>query len=159
MVTVHVAGAVVRPGVVSLRSGSRAVDAVQAAGGLVFGADADRVNLAAPLIDGERLVVPLRGQPVPAEVQPQVPRAEDAGTGSGSGGVGDRDAASGVLDINVASVEELDSLPGIGPATAQAIVAHRDEQGPFAAVDDLLDVRGIGEAKLAVLRDLVTVGP
>jgi len=153
-VTVHVAGAVGRPGVVTLRSGSRAVDAVDAAGGLATGADADRVNLAAPLVDGERLLIPLVGQPAPVEVLPQLP-----GTGSGSTAPGSGPSrAGGPVDINTATVADLDALPGIGPATAQAIVAHRDEQGPFASVDELLDVRGIGDAKLATLRDLVVVG-
>lgn len=153
-ITVHVAGAVVRPGVVTLPEGGRAVDAVAAAGGLAPGADPDRVNLAAPLVDGVRLTIPLVGQPVPVEVVPQGPG------NSGQGGTGSSGAApAGPVDLNTADAGQLDALPGIGPSTAAAIIAHRDENGPFASVDALLDVRGIGEAKLEALRDLVVVGP
>ena len=151
-VTVHVAGAVQHPGVVTLPAGSRAVDAVDAAGGLAPGADADRVNLAAPLADGTRLAVPLVGQPIPTEVA--VPSATPAGSGSGPTA-----ATPGTpVDLNTADVTQLDTLPGVGPATAAAIVAHREEHGPFSTVDGLLDVRGIGEGRLDAVRDLVTVG-
>jgi competence protein ComEA len=155
-VVVHVAGAVVRPGVVTLPVGSRAVDAVAAAGGLAEGADPDRVNLAAPLADGARLAIPLVGQPPPAEIAPQVPAG-----GVGAGGTAASGAAGSVgapVDLNTADAAQLEALPGIGPSTAQAIIAHRGSNGPFRSVDELLDVRGIGEAKLAALRDLVTVG-
>jgi competence protein ComEA len=150
---VHVAGAVTRPGVVTLPSGSRVVDAVGAAGGMVAGADPDRVNLAAPLADGQRVVVPVIGQPAPAEVAVAAPAAP----GTGSAG-GTAPAAGGApVDLNTATESDLDALPGIGPATAAAIVAHRSERGPFGSVEDLLDVRGIGDAKLEALRDLVVV--
>ncbi len=148
----HVAGAVIRPGVVSLPSGSRAVDAVAAAGGTAPGADADRLNLAAPLVDGTRLVVPLVGQPVPPEVVAQAPEGS-AGPPAGAG------VLAGPIDLNTATIQQLDALPGIGPSTAAAIVAHREQHGPFRTVDGLLDVRGIGDAKLDAVRDLVAVGP
>jgi competence protein ComEA len=156
-VVVHVAGAVVRPGVVTLPPGGRAVDAVAAAGGLAPGADPDRVNLAAPVQDGMRLVIPLVGQPAPVELPPELPGAAGAaGTqvpgGAPSGGTG------APVDLNTADAQLLDSLPGVGPSTAQAIIAHREEHGPFGSVEELLDVRGIGEAKLDALRDLVTAG-
>lgn len=151
-VTVHVAGAVQHPGVVTLPAGSRAVDAVDAAGGLAPGADADRVNLAAPLADGTRLAVPLVGQPIPTEVA--VPSATPAGSGSGPTAA----TPGAPVDLNTADVTQLDTLPGVGPATAAAIVAHREEHGPFSTVDGLLDVRGIGEGRLDAVRDLVTVG-
>jgi len=151
-VTVHVAGAVQHPGVVTLPAGSRAVDAVDAAGGLAPGADADRVNLAAPLTDGTRLAVPLVGQPIPTEVA--VPSATPAGSGSGPTAA----TPGAPVDLNTADVTQLDTLPGVGPATAAAIVAHREEHGPFSTVDGLLDVRGIGEGRLDAVRDLVTVG-
>ena len=149
-VTVHVAGAVTAPGVVSLPAGSRAVDAVTAAGGLAAGADPDRVNLAAELTDGQRLVVPLVGQPPPAEVAPTGTTSPGSGAAAGGGPVTP-------VDLNSATADQLDALPGVGPATAQAIIGHREQSGAFRSVEDLLDVRGIGEAKLESLRDLVTV--
>jgi competence protein ComEA len=132
------------------------VDAVDAAGGLAPGADPDRVNLAAPVVDGSRLAIPLVGQAAPAELAPQLP----AGSGApGSGTVDGAPASPGTpVDLNTADAQQLDSLPGVGPSTAEAIIAHRDEHGPFRSVEELLDVRGIGEAKLDALRDLVTAG-
>ena len=138
-VVVHVAGAVVRPGVYELAADSRVVDAVDAAGGTLADAQPDAVNLAALLVDGERIYVPKVGEPVPA-----VSSSPDG-------------EPSGPLDLNRASAAELDDLPGVGPATAAAIVAHRTSNGPFSSVDELADVRGIGPAKLAAIRDLVTV--
>ena len=114
--------------------------------------DADRVNLAAPLADGTRLAVPLVGQPIPTEVA--VPSATPAGSGSGPTAA----TPGAPVDLNTADVTQLDTLPGVGPATAAAIVAHREEHGPFSTVDGLLDVRGIGEGRLDAVRDLVTVG-
>lgn len=138
-VVVHVAGAVARPGVQRLPAGSRVVDAVDAAGGLLPDADTGRVNLAAEIRDGSQVYVPLVG-----EVPPP----------SATGTAVDDD---GPIDINVADATLLETLPGVGPATAAAIIDHRDRNGPFASVDGLLQVRGIGEAKLAQLRDLVRV--
>jgi competence protein ComEA len=154
VLTVHVAGAVASPGVVRLPDGSRVVDAVVAAGGLRPDADPDRVNLAARLVDAQRVVVPVAGQPVPAEVIPAAPGAGAAGSGS----TGAPGAPDGPIDLNTASAAELETLPGVGPATAAAIVDHRTRSGPFRSVDGLLEVRGIGEAKLGAVRDLVTVG-
>lgn len=149
-VTVHVAGAVLHPGVVTLRTGARAVDAVAAAGGLASGADPDRVNLAAPMRDGDRLAIPILGQPPPEAIP---------ATGNSTGGTGSPPGApAGPVDINTASTEMLDTLPGVGPSTAAAIVAHRERSGRFRNVEGLLEVRGIGDAKLEAIRDLVTVG-
>lgn len=146
VVVVHVAGGVVHPGVYSLPEGARVIDAVQAAGGFAGGSLADSVNLAARLADGQRVYVPLEGVPVPVV-------AGDQGSGSGvTAGAG-----GGPVNINTASADELDTLPGVGPATAAAIIAHREQHGPFGSVEDLADVRGIGEAKLEALRGLVTV--
>jgi competence protein ComEA len=155
---VHVVGGVLRPGVLRLPAGSRAVDAVELAGGLVPLADSARVNLAAELVDGQRLVVPIVGQEPPTEV-PSSPGATRPHPGAATGpSSGPPSGPSVPLDVNVASVEELDGLPGVGPSTAAAIVDHRSTTGPFRSVDDLLDVRGIGDAKLDAIRDLVTVG-
>lgn len=165
-VVVQAAGAVHRPGVHRLAAGSRVDDLVRAAGGTTPDADLDRVNLAAPLVDGERIWVPRRGETeVPSVVNgggvapggPATGSGAAGGTGgaTGPGATGSEGAAP--VDLNAATAAELDALPGIGPATAAAILAHRDEHGPFRSVDDLLDVRGIGEAKLEQLRPLVAV--
>ncbi len=149
-ILVHVAGAVLRPGVVLLRAGARATDAVDAVGGATNDADLDAVNLAAPLRDGDRLYVPHVGQPVPSVV------AASGGFPSVAAPPGSA-PPTGPVDLNRATVDELDALPGVGPATAAAIVAFRETHGPFSSVDDLLDVRGIGPAKLEAIRVLVTV--
>jgi competence protein ComEA len=147
---VHVAGAVVSPGVQRLPPGSRVIDAVEAAGGAQPDADLPRVNLAAPLVDGQQVYIPR-----PGEQPPEVTGVAAGGAPGATGAVGS--AAGGLVNLNSATAEQLDTLPGVGPTTAAAIIAHRDQHGPFTAVDQLIDVRGIGEAKLAQLRDLVTI--
>ncbi|MCP4303285.1 MAG: ComEA family DNA-binding protein [bacterium] len=134
-ITVHVAGEVVAPGLVEVASGSRVADAVAAAGGSTRSADLTRVNLAAELRDGQQIVIP-----GPATAT--------------SGGAIEQD---GSVRINTASVGELEQLPGVGPVLAERIAAYRDDHGPFAAVEDLLDVPGIGEGKLETLRDAVAL--
>jgi len=151
---VHVAGAVARPGVVMVPGGSRVADALAAAGGLRTDADPDRLNLAAVLHDGERVAVPAAGQPAPALAQGGGGSANASGNGAG-GGSGE---TVGTVDLNTATATELEGLPGVGPSTAAAIVEHRTSSGPFRSVEDLLDVRGIGDAKLEQLRAHVTVG-
>jgi competence protein ComEA len=147
-------GAVLAPGVVHVAAGARVVDAVAAAGGLAPGADAQRVNLAAPVADGSRIVVPAVGVEVPAEVPTSAVAAAGGPGGTTGGGA---TAAAGPVELNTATAEQLDGLPGVGPATAEAILAYREANGPFTSVEQLLDVRGIGEAKLESLRDLVVV--
>ena len=148
-IVVHVAGEVVSPGVYELAPGSRMVDALEAAGGPTRHADVEAVNLAAPVGDAEQVFVPRRGA---------TPRRSAGGVTGGANGKGRPVVASdGLINLNVASVAELDELPGIGPQTAQAIVDHRTRNGPFLAVEELLDVRGIGPSKLAALRDRVRV--
>lgn len=142
---VEVAGAVLRPGVHRVPLGSRIGDLIEAAGGYgprVDTARAEReLNLAARLEDGQRVVVPSRDEP-PSSGAPR---------GSAPGGT-----AGGPVDLNHASAEELDTLPGIGPATAAKIIAARDEQ-PFASVDDLRTRKVVGPATFDKLKDLVTV--
>jgi competence protein ComEA len=125
---------VLHPGLVSLPAGARVADAVLAVGGATAGAVLTALNLAAPLSDGQQLVVP--------------------GEGSAPGPAGDGD---GRIPINTADGAALEGLPGVGPVLAQRIVEHRDRHGPFSVVEDLLDVPGIGEAKLAALREMVLV--
>jgi competence protein ComEA len=142
---VEVGGAVTRPGLYRLPPGSRVGDAIVAAGGFgarVDAAAADReLNLAAVLRDGDEVHVPTRG--------------EGAATGGGEGGGG---GAGGLIDVNSASAEQLDTLPGIGPATAAKVIAAREEQR-FSSVDDLRARKVVGEATLEKIRNLVTVGP
>jgi len=146
---VHVAGAVVRPGVYDLEDGSRVTDAVEAAGGFVAEADKNAINLAAFLEDGERLDIPFVAGFVPEEEQGFVVITE--GTPSPLAG-------EELVDINTASLEELDKLPGIGQTTAQRIIAYRTDNGPFGSIEDIINVSGIGTATYEEIKDLITVG-
>ncbi len=152
---VDVGGAVLRPGVYHLPAGSRVADAIEAAGGYGASVDADRVageiNLAAVMLDGAKIRVPVRGEAATA-----APPA--AGGSSATGGAGGSGGAGGLVDLNIASAEALDGLPGVGPKTAAKIIAAREER-PFAAVDDLLARKVVGPATLEKLRPLVRVGP
>lgn len=152
-VVVHVLGSVARPGIVEVRVGDRVIDAIAAAGGATDTADVSRVNLARELVDGEQLYVPAVGEelPVGAAVGPA------PGGGSAAGSAGGGSTAGGVVNLNTADAAALETLPGVGPALATRILAWRDENGPFRAVDELLAVAGIGEKTLAGFRDLVTV--
>jgi competence protein ComEA len=138
VLVVDVAGAVVRPGLVRLQPGARVADLVAAAGGPAPDADLDQVNLAARPADGDRVYVPRRGETPPPVASSGAPASR-----------------AGPVDLNSATVEQLDALPGVGPATAQAILEFRRRHGRFRSVQDLLQVSGIGPAKLATLRPLV----
>jgi competence protein ComEA len=142
-IVVYVAGAVAAPGVYTLSPSARVNDAVIAAGGPATGADLGVVNLAATLKDGERVYVPAVGEVVRPSIE-VAPAAPDT-------------SPAELVNINVATADQLDVLPGVGPATAAAIVAHRQQHGPFQSIEQLGDVRGIGAAKLDALRGLVTV--
>jgi competence protein ComEA len=145
---VQVAGAVARPGVYQLHGGARVTDLIDAAGGPAADADLEAMALAAHLVDGQRVQVPHRGEVLPAEATGGVTPAAVGPLGS---------SPPSPLDLNSATADELDTLPGVGPATAQAIVGYRSKHGPFRSVDDLTEVQGIGPAKLEALRDLVRV--
>ncbi|TCL81297.1 MULTISPECIES: helix-hairpin-helix domain-containing protein [unclassified Curtobacterium] len=160
-VVVHVLGAVERDGVVRLPPSSRVTDAIERAGGATADADLDRLNLARVLTDGERLYVPRVGEDeVPAALDPVDGGAAAAGS-SGDGSTGAAGAsgtgADSVVDLNSADQAALETLPGIGPGLAGRILAWRDEHGRFTAVEDLLDVSGIGDVRFAELRDRVRV--
>jgi competence protein ComEA len=138
-VTVHVAGAVEHPGVYRLRRGERVDDAVRRAGGPARRADLSAVNLAAVVEDGRQVLVPTRAP---------------AGSAAGTTAPG---AAPAKVNLNTATPEQLDTLAGVGPATAAKILAFREQHGGFGSVEELGDVPGIGEVRLEALRDLVTV--
>lgn len=140
--TVHVSGAVAAPGLVAVADGSRVADAIEAAGGVRPGAGFGSINLAAEVRDGMQLVVPWAGE-----------ATAGAGSGAGASVTGD-----GKVDINRAGVTDMTRLPGVGEVIATRIVSHREANGPFRTVEDLLDVPGIGEGKLAAIRDYALVG-
>ena len=153
-ITVYVSGEVVKPGVYVLLATARVIDALQAAGGATSTADLVVVNLAAPLVDAAQVFIPRIGS-TPRVTLPRphaginLPIADGAGGGATS--------AAGIVDINSATLFDLDALPGVGPSTAQAIIDYRVANGPYASVDDLLNVRGIGPSKLAAMRARVRV--
>jgi competence protein ComEA len=140
---VHVAGAVRHPGVYRLRDGDRVKDAVERAGGARAGADVNVINLAAKVADGQQVVVPRRGAAAPA--------GGDAGAGEGAAGA----AAQPPVSLNSATAAQLDTLDGVGPATAQKILDWRREHGGFRSIDDLGEVPGIGPKRMAALRGKV----
>ncbi|MCB0973030.1 MAG: helix-hairpin-helix domain-containing protein [Actinobacteria bacterium] len=147
---VHVAGAVNQAGVVRVAPGARVTDAITAAGGPTADADLTRINLAAPITDGQQVVVPVLGEPMPVVAAPNPAVPVVAGAPGAS-------TTSGPVSINQASQSELETLPGVGPAIASAIMNERERRGGFASVEELLEVRGIGEQRLADLRDHITL--
>jgi competence protein ComEA len=140
VILVDVAGWVRRPGVYEFDEGARVIDAIDAAGGARSGALLESLNLAAPLADGIQILVPREGETV----------ARPASGGAVAG-------VAGLINVNTATPTELEELPDVGEVIAQAIVDYRTENGPFASVDQLLDVSGIGDATLENIRELVTV--
>ena len=140
-VYVYVTGAVANPGVYSLDEGLRVCDAVEAAGGLTEDADASTVNLARVLSDGEHIALPTK-----AEVETALAQGSAGGA-----------AASSLVNINTADASALETLSGVGSATAQAIISDREQNGPFSTIEDLMRVDGIGEKKFAKLKDSICV--
>jgi len=136
-VVVHVVGAVRVPGLYRLARGKRVADAVERAGGATGKADLALINLAAPVADGQQVVVPARAPP---------------GTAAGEGGGGE---AAGPVHLNTARLEQLDELPGVGPVTAQKILDYREKHGAFSSLRELDAIPGIGPARLAQLSELV----
>lgn len=148
-VYVDVDGAVVRPGVYRLKDGARVSQAIDAAGGLMAEADVTGLNRASKITDGQKIYVPTVGEQQAAAA---VGGAESsAATTPGAG------SSSGLVNINTASAAELQTLSGIGPSMAQSIIDDRSKNGPFASVDDLMRVSGIGEKKLAKIKDCICI--
>jgi len=139
-VVVHVVGAVRVPGLYRLARGKRVADAVERAGGATGKADLALINLAAPVADGQQIVVPARAPP---------------GAAAGEGGEAGGEAAAGPVHLNTATLEQLDELPGVGPVTAQKILDYREKHGAFSSVRELDAIPGIGPARLAQLSELV----
>lgn len=142
-VYVDVGGAVNQPGLIVLQEGARVNDAVREAGGFAEGADTSGINLAALLTDGEKLYVPTEGEAAPVS--------------SSAGVQGGGAASNGLVNINTASADELDELPGVGPSTAQAIIDDREQNGEFTSVEDIMRVSGIGEKKFEKLESSICV--
>ena len=164
-VRIHVAGAVVRPGVYTVSSSARVVDAVTAAGGATSNADLERINLAQKIVDTEQVFVPFRSthttkvtvsprlRPSRTTVPASVPAVPGAVPIIGA----PITTLSPLINLNSATSDQLDTLPGVGPSTAKAIISYRNRKGPFGKVEDLLNVPGIGPAKVGAIRDQVTV--
>ena len=148
-IQVHVIGAVVRPGVYAFTEGSRVQDAINAAGGLLAEADPNSINLAAKLEDGQQLDVPF-GEGAAPSSSSNAPFTVLSTPGAST-------STQDLLNINTASAEDLDSLPGIGPTTAQKIVDYRDQHGPFEHIEDIMNVAGIGPATFDNIKDLIAV--
>lgn len=136
LLVVHVAGHVKEPGIYEVPEGSRVADAIDVAGGALGEADLDLLNLAALLSDGQKVYVPAKGEGVPADPSGQV---------------------HGKVNLNTASADQLEELPGVGPVLAQRIVDHREKRGGFTSVRQLMEVSGIGPKTFEALKDLVTV--
>jgi len=164
-VRIHVAGAVVHPGVYTVSSSSRVVDVVAAAGGATSRADLERINLAQTIVDTEQVFVPFRSsrttkikvaprlRPSRTTLPVSVPTVPGALPSIGVPST----TLTPLINLNSATSDQLDTLPGVGPATAKAIISYRNRKGPFGKVEDLLNVPGIGPSKVAALRDQVTV--
>lgn len=148
---VYIVGAVQHPGLYALPPGSRLAHAVEAAGGLSEEADAEAVNLADLLRDGQQVYVPKRGTPPPPAPTPLGAAAPP------SAGLSAARSAAELININTASAAELESLPGIGPALAQRIIAYREEHGPFASPEQIMQVSGIGQGRYEQIKGQITV--
>lgn len=146
-ITVYVTGAVNRPGVVTLKEGARIGDAVNLCGGVLPTGDAERINMAQPLKDGQKVQVPEKAQV-----------SRSAGAGKAKPGKAGSSVEGELVNLNTADLQALDTLPGIGPATAQKIIDYREEtEGGFQDIADLKKIKGIGEAKFAKLKDKVCI--
>lgn len=153
-IAVHVIGAVPRPGLYEFAEGARVQDAIDAAGGLLTSANIDSINLAAFLEDGVQLTIPYKDGQAPVAAPNQEAPLELPGATEESNSAEEN---PDLININTASVEELDALPGIGPTIAQRIVDYRDANGPFQTIEDILNVSGVGPSTFENIKELITV--
>ncbi len=151
-IQVHVSGAVVKPGVYSLPVNSRVKDAIEAAGGCTEEALTENLNLASPLEDGQKIWVPHPATGTPPEA------GGESEEGESRAGLIPLAPSSGKININTATLEELETLPGIGPVTAQKIIDFREAEGPFLYIEEIQKVSGIGPATYEKIKDQITVG-
>jgi competence protein ComEA len=162
---VHVVGAVPRPGLYEFAEGARVQDAIDAAGGLLANASVDALNLAAPLVDGQQLVISYQdgsavstgnegGVDLPSS---EAPEASSPDSSSSGGNTTEGDTTVELVNINTATLDELNALPGIGPTIAQRIIDYRDQNGAFSTIEDIKNVSGIGPATFEEIKDLITV--
>ena len=151
---VYVSGAVVRPAVYELPPGSIIDDAIRAAGGFAPDADTAAVNLAQPAVDGMQVHVPLLAEAIATPPPVSLPPGPEPTIAVRMGGI----TTSGLININTATQTDLEMLPGIGPSTAANIIAHREANGPFATIEAIMDVSGIGDGRFEAIRELITVG-
>lgn len=154
---VHVLGAVAHPGLFEVSDGSRVVDVVAAAGGLLPTADQAGVNLARPVTDGEQLYVPAQGEVAPGAPAGAAPGSQAGAPGAAGTQNGAGAGAGMTVNLNTATAADLDTLPRIGPAMAQRILDYRDAEGKFGSIEDLRNVTGIGDKTFAALKDLISV--
>jgi competence protein ComEA len=159
-IRVYVGGAVATPGLYTLPRGSRVSEALDAAGGVTAIGDTARLGLAARLEDADQVIVPER-RATPSATQTPPPKPPQHATGDSTPApptAAAEPTEAGPIDVNTASADELDALPGIGPALAQRIIDYRDANGPFQTIEELADVRGISDTMVEELRPLITLG-
>lgn len=151
-VTVYISGAVKTEGVVTMSSEDRLSDAIKVMGGIVEGADMNAINLAEKLVDGKHYVIPKQGEQIPVDVNA-------GGSTSGAAQTAGENAQGqgGLVNINTATLEQLDTLPGVGEATANKIITYREENGGFKSIEDLKNVKGIGDKKFEDMKSSICV--